>query len=50
MKSLVEQATKYATGAAGFAATVEKLAPHLRQVGEWAGTAWDAWAPTLGIG
>lgn len=50
VKSLVAQATQYAKDAAGFTEAAAKLKPHLQQVAAWAGSTWQAWAPTLGLG
>ena len=47
--SLVDQATRYATKAAGFAGAIEQLAPHLKRVWDWAGTALPDWASALGL-
>ena len=46
---LVDQATRYATKAAGFAGAIEQLAPHLKRVWDWAGTALPDWASALGL-
>ena len=50
VKSLVAQAAGYARDTAGFADAVDKLRPHLQQVAAWLGTAWQSWAPMLGLG
>lgn len=47
--TLVDQATRYATKAAGFASAVDKLAPHLKRVWDWAGSALPEWAASLGL-
>ncbi|HUB46857.1 MAG TPA: hypothetical protein VMB73_17900 [Acetobacteraceae bacterium] len=47
--SLVEQATRYATKAASFAAAAEKLGPLVKQVWEWAGAALPDWASAVGL-
>jgi hypothetical protein len=47
--ALVDQATRYATTAAGFAGAVEQLAPHLKRVWDWAGAALPDWVSTVGL-
>ena len=47
--SLVEQATGYATKAAGFAGAVEQLAPYLKSVWDWAGGALPNSLSALGL-
>ena len=50
VKNLITQAMQYVQGAAGLSDAVEKLKPHLMQIADWAGSTWQAWAPTLGLG
>jgi hypothetical protein len=46
--TLVDQATRYATKAAGFAAAAGQVAPLAKQVWNWAGTALPDWIAALG--
>ncbi len=46
---LVDQATRYATKAAGFAGAIEQLTPHLKHVWHWAGVALPDWAAAIGL-
>jgi hypothetical protein len=45
----VESAVKLAATANGFAEQSDKLIPRLRHIATWAGQAWDAWRPALGL-
>ena len=46
---LVDQAVRYASRAASFAGSVEKVAPLLHHVWNWAGATLPDWAATLGL-
>ena len=50
VKALVTQAAHYAKDVADFGDAMEKLKPHLIHVAAWAGSTWQTWAPTLGLG
>jgi hypothetical protein len=49
VQNLIEQATRYAKTANGFADQAGKLVPHLTRVAVWLGRAWSDWGPTLGL-
>jgi hypothetical protein len=48
--SLVEQATRYARQASGFAEAAGELVPQLQRIGSWLGFEWQNWSSSLGIG
>jgi hypothetical protein len=50
VKSLVAQATNYAREATGFIEAADKLTGPLQHIAAWAGSTWQSWAPTLGLG
>ncbi len=47
--NFVEGATKLAAGVNAFAQQSDQFVPRLQQIAKWAGYAWNAWAPSLGM-